>query len=184
LADTQLAKGVEALFKDRAAARKALEESIDDYRAVLQAAPPGSLLAERATFGLASAYESKDELDNARQHYRELLDRWPDGAFSGLAKDRLADLDRKTTKEFYDWFARQSPKPEPPQGPGVPGEKPPFDLSKVPDHIFEPGTGFDIKKPGGASEPEAESDERSDGPKTESEPADKKSGDESSTEKP
>ncbi|HWB11176.1 MAG TPA: hypothetical protein VG826_18250 [Pirellulales bacterium] len=157
LADAQLGRGVEALFQDRAGARKALEEAIDDYRAVLDAAPADSLLAERATFGLAGAYESKDELDGARQKYRELLDRWPEGAFSSMAKERLADLDRKTTKEFYDWFAKQSPKAKPPIGPGLPGEKPPFDLGKLPDQIFEPGVNFDgNKKTGPKLKPDAE----------------------------
>jgi predicted negative regulator of RcsB-dependent stress response len=155
LADAQLERGIEALFQDRAGARKALEEAIDDYQAVLQASPNDSLLAERATFGLAQAYESKDELDSARQKYRELLDRWPEGAFSAMAKDRLADLDRKTTKEFYDWFAKQSPKVKVPLGPGIPGEKPPFDLDKLPDQIFDPGLNFDGKKAGTKLKPEA-----------------------------
>jgi predicted negative regulator of RcsB-dependent stress response len=156
LADAQLAKGVEALFQDRPSARKALDESIDDYRAVLDAAPSDSLLAERATFGLAEAYESKDELDGARQQYDELLKRWPDGAFSALAKERLADLDRKTTKEFYDWFAKQSPKVKPPPGPGIPGEKPAFDLDKLPDRIFESDVNVDGKKTGTKLKPDAE----------------------------
>jgi tetratricopeptide (TPR) repeat protein len=157
LADAQLAKGVDGLFGDRAGARKALDEAIDDYEAVLDTAPADSLLAERAIFGLASAYESKDELDNARRQYQTLLDRWPNGAFSSLAKARLADLDRKATKEFYDWFAKQAPKVTPPKGPGIPGEKPDFDLSKFPDHIFEPSVKVGGKKAGGAIEPENDS---------------------------
>jgi predicted negative regulator of RcsB-dependent stress response len=146
LADAQLAKGLEALFQDRASARKALDESIDDYRNVLDAAPKDSLLAERATFGLAQAYEAKDELDSARQRYNELLERWPEGAFSSMAKQRLTDLDRKTTKEFYDWFAKQSPKAKTPPGPGIPGERPNFDLDKIPDRPFESGINLDGKK--------------------------------------
>lgn len=159
LADTQLAKGVEDLFKDRPAARKALEEAINDYRAVLDKAPGDSLLAERATFGLAEAYESKNELDSAREEYRKLLDRWPNGAFSALAKDRLADLDRKMTKDFYDWFAKQSPQPKQPKGFGAPGEKPPFDLSKLPEHPFESGLDLGGKKPKAKANDENKSDE-------------------------
>jgi predicted negative regulator of RcsB-dependent stress response len=159
LADAQLAKGVEALFQDRAAARKALEEAIDDYRGVLDAAPADSLLSERATFGLAEAYESKDDLDNARQKYRELLDRWPEGAFSAMANQRLADLDRKATREFYDWFAKQSPKVKPPPGPGIPGERPAFDLDKLPDDIFQPGVDLGGKKANKKVKPEADEED-------------------------
>ncbi len=147
LADTQLAKGVDDLFKDRAAARKALEEAIDLYRAVLKKAPGESLLAERAIFGLAEAYESKDELDSARDQYRALLANWPDGAFSSLAKSRLADLDRKSTKDFYDWFAKQSPETKLPKGPGTPGIKPDFDLNKLPEHPFQSGVTLGGDKP-------------------------------------
>lgn len=163
LADTQLAKGVEDLFKDRTAARKALEEAIDGYRAVLEKAPRDSLLAERATFGLAEASESKNELDVAREQYHALLDRWPKGAFSALAKDRLADLDRKMTKDFYDWFAKQSPQTKQPKGPGISGEKPAFDLNKLPEHAFESGLGFGGKKPP-AGKPESKSESKQDEP--------------------
>lgn len=160
LADTQLAKGVEDLFKDRTSARKALEGAIDGYRAVLDQSPRDSLLAERATFGLAESYESKNELDSARQQYRDLLDRWPNGAFSELAKDRLADLDRKMTKDFYDWFAKQSPLSKPPKAPAFDG-KPPFDLDKIPDdHAFDSSLNVGGKKLGGTkSEPGDSSDE-------------------------
>lgn len=133
LADAQLAKGVDQLFNDRAASRQTLDDAVESYRAVLDAAPPDSPLAERATLGLAEAYESKNDLDEAREQYRALIERWPDGAFTALAQERLDDLDRKGTKDFYDWFARQSPKPKTPKGPGKPGERPPFDLGNLPD---------------------------------------------------
>lgn len=185
LADVQLNKGVEGLFQDRAAARKALEESIDDYRAVVDAAPADSLLAERALFGLAQAYESKDDLDNARKQYQEVLARWPDGAFSALAKQRLSDLDRKSTKEFYDWFAKQAPKPKPPVGLGAPpGDKPAFDLSKLSDDIFEPGTSFGDKKTQSKKTPEADDAGRSEKPKADTAPADTKSDADSPVEEP
>lgn len=177
LADAQLAKGIEALFQDRAGARKALDESIEDYRAVLDAAPHDSLLAERATFGLAGAYESKDDLDGARQKYRELLDRWPEGSYSTMAKGRLADLDRKTTKEFYDWFAKQSPKVKAPPGAGFPGEKPPFDLDKIPDQIFESGVNFEDKKSGTKLKPEGDTEDDSKDEKASPESPDKKADD-------
>jgi tetratricopeptide (TPR) repeat protein len=150
LADAHLADGVENLFKDRAAARKSLEKAVADYRAVLDRSSRDPLLAERATFGLAEAYESKDELEQAREQYRALLDRWPGGAFSSLAKDRLADLDRKSTKDFYDWFSKQSSASKPLSDLGLPGKKPSFDLNKLPDDQFGSSFKVDGKKVSGS----------------------------------
>lgn len=147
LADTQLGKGVDDLFKDRTAARKALDDAIDHYRAVVEKAPSDSLLAERATFGLAEAYESKNDLEPAREQYRAVLANWPEGAFSSMAKSRLADLDRKSTKDFYDWFAKQAPVNKLPKGPGTTGEKPPFDLGSLPEHPFQSGMSLGDNKP-------------------------------------
>jgi tetratricopeptide (TPR) repeat protein len=145
LADTHLANGVEDLFKDRSAARKALDQAQQAYQAVLDEAPPDSLLAERATFGLAETYESKNELEPARKHYQALLERWPNGAFSALAKARVDDLERKSTKDFYDWFAKQSTQTKP-KPLGGPGEKPAFDFGNLPDESFESGLKVGGKK--------------------------------------
>lgn len=159
LADTQLAKGVDELFKDRTAARKAIDDAIDHYRAVIEKAPGDSLLAERATLGLAEAFESKNDLDQAREQYRAVLAKWPNGAFSSMAKSRLDDLDRKPTKDFYDWFAKQAPVNKPPKGSGTPGEKPPFELGSMPEHPFDSGITLGGKKPASKSKGEAENDD-------------------------
>lgn len=148
LADAQLAKGVDQLFNDRAASRQTLDDAAESYRAVLDDAPADSALAERASFGLAEAYESKNELDKAREQYQALVDRWPNGAFTALAQERLNDLDQKSTKDFYDWFAKQSPKPKAPKGPGKPGEKPAFDLGNLSDESpFGSTLDFGRKEP-------------------------------------
>lgn len=162
LADGHLSNGVEELFKDHAAARKALEQAQEQYQAVLEHAPRESLLAERATFGLAQTFESKNELDPARKHYRELLDRWPNGAFSSLANARLNDLERKSTKDFYDWFAKQSTQTKI-KTPGRPGEKPSFDLGKLPDEPFDSGLNIGGKKVGDTAKPKPGSQEKTAG---------------------
>jgi tetratricopeptide (TPR) repeat protein len=159
LADTQLANGVNDLFKDRSAARKALEQAVDGYQAVLDHAPDDSLLAERATLGLAEAYESKDDLDAARKQYQALLAGWPNGAFSSMAKSRLDDLERKSTKDFYDWFAKQSPHDLLPRKTGKPGEKPAFDFDKLSDEPFTSDINVGGKKvSGNVRKPASESD--------------------------
>ncbi|HUY35998.1 MAG TPA: hypothetical protein VMV69_24885 [Pirellulales bacterium] len=134
LADAMLGKGVQQLFDDRDAAEESLKEAVAAYSSVIDHAPPDSLLAERATFGLAETYESLGQVDDARKRYQSVQDHWPRGAFAGQAAGRLADLDRDSTREFYDWFATQHPKPKDDRGAG---QKPPFgaeglDLEKFP----------------------------------------------------
>jgi hypothetical protein len=134
LADAMLAKGVQQLFDDRDAAEESLKDAVAGYSEVIKRAPPDSLLAERATYGLGEAFESLGELSKAREQYTAVQERWKQGAFNGQAQQRLADLDRDSTREFYDWFATQHPRPKETSGPdkkpsfGADG----FDLDKLP----------------------------------------------------
>lgn len=145
LGDRRLAEGVNLLFDNRAEAQQALTDAVEAYEYVLSTAPSGSLLAERATFGLGEAFESQNELDKARAQYEALKSTWPDGAFSAEAERRLADLDRAATKSFYDWFARQEPKRKPAAGALTPGKSPDFDFGKNDEHSFQPQIGLDSK---------------------------------------
>lgn len=145
LGDRQLSEGVNLLFEDRSEAQQALSDAVEAYEYVLKNAPGGSLLAERATFGLGEAFESQNELDKAREQYEALKAKWPGGAFSAEAERRLADLDRATTKGFYDWFAKQEPKRKPAASPLSTGKTPDFDFGKIEEHSFQPQIGLDSK---------------------------------------
>lgn len=145
LGDRRLAEGVNLLFENRGDAQEALKEAVDSYEYVLKNAPAGSLLAERATFGLGEAFESQNELDQAREQYESLKAKWPGGAFSAEADRRLGDLERSTTKSFYDWFAKQEPKRKPAAGALTPGKTPDFDFGKIEEHPFQPQIGLDSK---------------------------------------
>lgn len=142
LANIQLSKGVDELYNDRAAANKLLDESIQSFLEVREQAPPNSLPAEQATFGLAQAYESKNKLEDARREYDKVVTDWPDGVLAAQAKQRLADLKRPAVKEFYDWFAKREPKPRP-----KPGDKPDFDLDSLDlDGDGATSTGSDLDR--------------------------------------
>ena len=145
LGDRRLAEGVNLLFENRGDAQEALKEAVDSYEYVLKNAPAGSLLVERATFGLGEAFESQNELDEAREQYKALKASWPGGAFSAEADRRLGDLERSTTKSFYDWFAKQEPKRKPAAGAFSPGKTPDFDFGKIEEHPFQPQIGLDSK---------------------------------------
>jgi hypothetical protein len=130
LADNYLAVGCNQLFSNKATGLDELAKAIRIYDAVLAESRQPSL-RERATFGLARAKESKGDAESIEQSeklYAEVVANWPEGAFARAASERLADLKRPATKEFYDLFAKFDPKPAFSDTP----EKPEFKDSNVP----------------------------------------------------
>ena len=123
--------------------------------------PHLAMLHERATFGLARAYEalagtrqSQGELDKAIESYEELIAKWPNGMYREPATRRLEELRQQETKSLYDKFAQFDPKPALPDVPGLPGERPPFSLDSLPEGGNLPGLP-ESPMPGGAEEPTA-----------------------------
>jgi hypothetical protein len=132
LADLKLGEGIKSFFSDKAAAKKNLKNAVEHYEAALvQAEDP--LLVARARFGLARALESQGELKRARQIYEQIAEASGTNAYVSLAEQRLKDLKRDSTQDFYAWFAQQEPVAVPTADssslPGTPGEKLPFDDS-------------------------------------------------------
>jgi len=142
--DMYLDAGCRQLFRSKATAAQELRKAVEQYLGVLEQSR-ASALRERATFGLARAYEalagtrqSEGELDKARQYYQELVSTWPEGAYATTAHRRLEDLERQDIKVFYDKFAQYDPQPAYSEQPLPEGERPSFDLDsleeeKVPD---------------------------------------------------
>lgn len=118
LADRKLNEGTEALFSERAKANEALKDAVDLYQAAAKSDEP--LVQQRAAYGLARAYESQKSLGKAREAYEKLQRQWPNGIFNSMAQKRLDDLSKKQTVAFYDWFAKQKPKPALPENSGLP----------------------------------------------------------------
>jgi len=137
LADYHLNDGINQLFNDRAVAQRSLREAISEYTQVAtQTQLP--LLAERATLGIARAYESVNDLPSARLAYEKLANE-SSGAFSAEAQQRMRDLDQDSTKRFYDWFFAATPPRQPLGGPGLPGQRPNF--GSLPDEGSFPSPG-------------------------------------------
>ncbi len=138
--DMYLASGCQQLFTSKATAAQDLRKAVESYLMVLEQSQT-PMLRERATFGLGRAYEAlsatrqgQGELDDAIEQYQTLVDEWPDGAYTQIARQRLQDLQRSATKQFYDKFAQYDPKPAfTEQQPGTPGEKLPFNTDALPD---------------------------------------------------
>ncbi len=131
LADHQLGEGTEDLFRDRAKARPNLAKAVENYEHV-HSNTRDDALRERADIGLARAYEAQGDLEKARQRYQVLLQNSPNGPFGMLARERLDDLEKEPAKEFYDWFAKEEPKPATSGAPAT-GDPLDFDFSKLPE---------------------------------------------------
>jgi tetratricopeptide (TPR) repeat protein len=162
--DAYLGTGCEELFRNKSAATAALKDAVDHYRTVQEQGHTPELL-ERASFGLARAYEAQagdqGDLDTAIEAYQEVVDKWPDGAYSEMAARRLEDLGREETKAFYDKFAQFNPQPASPDGPGTgsAGDGSAFDINKLLDE-----TTFPESEPAGEPDPEADQTPPGDGP--------------------
>ncbi len=142
--DYHLTAGCRLLFENKATANQELRSASEYYLQVLESSDESSL-RERATFGLARALEAQArDLDEALARYREVVENWPDGAFAVAAQRRIEDLQRPETKAMYDRFAKFDPAPAFSDEPGVPGQRPPFDLDSLPEGspLFTPSSPF------------------------------------------
>jgi tetratricopeptide (TPR) repeat protein len=120
-ADIGLGEGCTRLFRERSLAKEALQQAASNYQTVLEETSEATL-RQRALFGLARSYEALDQLPKARETYRKLIDSFPEGIYIVAAKSRLSDIDRESTKQFYDWFAKY----EPPAAASPSGKRPDF----------------------------------------------------------
>jgi len=125
-ADERLASGCHQLFVNKASANQELRRAVDGYLAVLESPQP--MLRQRATYGLARAYESLGELEKAVEYYEQVTKNWPQGAYTAFAERQLADLQKPSTKKWYDQFAKFDPAP---QYTEEPGKRPKFSLDTL-----------------------------------------------------
>lgn len=135
-ADMHLASGCQDLFTNKATAGQELRKAVEKCMKVRNESRT-PVLRERATYGLARAYEalsgtrqSEGELNKAIQTYEEVVKNWPKGTYAGAAAKRLEDLQAAKTKVFYDKFAQHDPQPA--FAPGGPGQ-PLFDSKSLPE---------------------------------------------------
>lgn len=129
LADNYLGEGCNRLFTNKALGVDDLNKAIQLYDVVRQECPR-STLYERATFGLARAKESKGDAESIKQAerlYEEVATKTPTGTFTVAAAERLADLKRPSTMEFYDNFRKFSTAAF-----STPDDRPDFDSSSLP----------------------------------------------------
>ncbi len=179
--ESYLSLACDELFHSKAAAREDLQKARESFQLVLEESRVPEL-RERATYGLAMTDEAAGDLDKAIESwstasakqsgqkadrgYRGVVNLWPEGTFAAAAEARLKDLEKSSTREFYDDFARWEPKGSTAsEGPGVPGLKPPTEFTLPDEPLYTPTDPLDSgrSKPdgGGLSFPEPDEDSAS-----------------------
>ena len=156
-ADMALSQGCASALSNKTQARDLLRQAVNNYQTVLGEAGDDTL-KQRALFGLARGHESLatlEDLNKARDDYKKLVEDWPQGVYAEAAKERLKDLERRSTKEFYDWFAKH----EPPAKTGLSGKRPDFLENSLDQDIKLPSAIDDLKLDGPALEGEKKSDD-------------------------
>jgi hypothetical protein len=152
----QLETGNSLLLTDASEARVSLEDAITYFNKARDWTDD-DLVKQVATYQLARGHESLGNIDRAMSEYKLLVaGDWRDCALSKQAAERLEDLKRPATQDFYNWHqtaratspssvrpsTRRGPEPKPfelPQGPsedttsqGPPPSPQPPDQSKPP----------------------------------------------------
>ncbi|MDZ4818697.1 MAG: hypothetical protein SGJ20_06965 [Planctomycetota bacterium] len=150
LADMLLKEGIDSLFSNRVAGQKALKKAITHYEAVLLKDPSNELVSARATFGLARAHESLNELTAALDNYKRLTQATGSQPYALLARQRIESLSKPESQSWYNWFVKQEPiTPFNSAIPGLTGERLPFT-----DGSLNSGSPLlDLGSPGNPSQP-------------------------------
>ena len=128
VADRLLTSASNDLFTNKAAGRENLQKAAEAFT-LARDETRDPMLRSWALFGLGQAHESLGDLEKARSDYQQLLKDYPNSSLAAAARKNLEQLNQPAIKEFYDWFAKQEPRP-PAADPstGIPGLKPSFDI--------------------------------------------------------
>jgi tetratricopeptide (TPR) repeat protein len=144
MAERMLDDGSNALFTNKQAGRENLFKASDAFAGV-EKDSRDPMLRAWAIYGLGRVHESMGDLERAREDFQRLLKDYPDSSLADAAHTHLNRLGQQSVKEFYDWFAKQEPRPAPTENePGVPGLKPSFNLDEP---APQQSTPQDIKLP-------------------------------------
>lgn len=142
--DLFFANGSYGLFIDKANANQELDKAVECYKIAQKIG--NKMLDARAAFGLARSYEAKGDIKKAKAAYETLIKKQKDSPYAETAEDRLADLQKTSTLEFYDLLAKYDPKPAlSPEDKPTTSPLPSFEATDVP--VFETTDVPVIKEP-------------------------------------
>jgi hypothetical protein len=95
---------------NKEAAANFLKEAAGRYDKTI-ASPLGPIAQERAMFGKARVLESAGQLQEATTAYQDMIKAFPQGTYKAVAEQRIAQLAKPDTAEFYKAVAEFKPKP-------------------------------------------------------------------------
>ncbi len=110
-ADSCLFLGTTQVLSNKEAATNFLNNAGERYEKTL-AASAGPLARERAMFGKARILETMGKLPEATAAYQEVIKEFPQGTFKTIVDQRLEQLGKPDTAEFYKALAEYKPKPK------------------------------------------------------------------------
>ncbi len=138
-ADMYLTQGAQQLYLDRAEAEGLFSKAFSNYQMVISNAQP-PLLQQRAWYGLAATYEAQNQLDKAVDAYQHIVQQWPESSIGKQAAENIAQLSKAETRDFYQWFFAQAPRPPAPQRPDLSGGNRPI-FGDLPDRPADDRSG-------------------------------------------
>ena len=114
MGEQYMQSGLTLMFTDREAGKADLEEARNAFNELLNDSETSDEIRERALYGLATVLESLSgsDLKPAIETYRKLLSSFPNTPYQVVVKERIEELENRSTQEFYAWFAEQKPEPK------------------------------------------------------------------------
>ncbi len=109
-ANMYLGGGAERLFSSKALAMQELDKASKTFTRAAEMSQDAEVQSQ-ATFGLARTAECQANVDEALKLYKTVQEKWPKSPLAKFAAERRTDLEKKSTKEFFDKFAVFDPKP-------------------------------------------------------------------------
>jgi hypothetical protein len=140
------------MFQNRQTAKQELDAARGLYEQVV-ALTDEPMLKQRAIYGLAKCQEAQGQFDQAKKNYEQIIESWGDSQLAALAKERLDELQRPETKQWYNWFAEQTPATSPLTDPSLFQDLP--NLPESPD-LKMPQPGQLLEPSSSLSEPPAQ----------------------------
>lgn len=114
MGEQYMQSGLTLMFTDREAGKADLEEARNAFNELLNDSKTSDEIRERALYGLATVLESLSgsDLKPAIETYQKLLSSFPNTPYQAVVKERIEELENRSTQEFYAWFAEQKPEPK------------------------------------------------------------------------
>ncbi len=108
-----LQEGMRNSLSNRETSDARLQEASDAFEKLLKRSNAPSTAREEALLGLGTAREVLEggNPSSAIEAYQKLVDGFPESRHAPWATQRINELQKESTKDFYAWFRKQNPKP-------------------------------------------------------------------------